>query len=238
MKPVVQLAQAPMINGHDLFLHEHDGSYYLKTNLNNVASTFANKTAQVLAELACAPITQAKQPKVFFLGLGLGNAVAAVGKFLPQKGGKWFVYEPSQDLVDWHGRFLPESVLNSDPRIELLDANKSIFQALVQPSQPKHHAVVIDYHAIETFDSYFEVEDESLLQVISDSLISGGILAILVPRVDKNLTKALQRCGFSIAIEKAPLSEKSSRCDSVVLAIKGRYEKKSNSRPNRGRSRN
>ncbi len=237
MKPVTQLAQAPMINGRDLFLHEHDGAYYLKTNLNNVASTFSNKTAQVLAELACAPITQAKQPKVFFLGLGLGNAVAAVGKFLPQKGGRWFIYEPSQDLVDWHGRFLSDSVINTDPRVELLNPNKNIFQALAQPSQPKYHAVVIDYHAIETFDNYFEVEDESLLQVISDRLIGGGILAILVPRVDKNLTKVLQRCGFSVAIEKAPLSEKSSRCDSVVIAIKGRYEKTSNAKVGRGGAR-
>ena len=226
MKPVTQLAKAPMINGCELFLNEHDGAYYLKTELNNVASTFANHSAKVLAELVSAPIMQAKQPKVFFMGLGLGNAVEAVSDVLRQKGGRWFVYEPSQDLVDWHGRFLPDSILQKDHRIDVIDATKTVYQALAQPSQPQYHAVVVDYHAVETFDSYFDIADEGVLQVISDKLISGGVLAMLVPRVDKKLTKVLERCGFTVAVEKAPISEKSSRCESIVLAIKGRYERK------------
>ena len=119
MKPRITLAETPLPDGNTLTLQEHDGRKFLLVHGQQICGPATRAAEEELARLACAPFRPARQPKILFMGLGLGHAIAAVAKELPQKRATFIVAEPLAAISEWHRTFLPDSPLLTDPRVQL-----------------------------------------------------------------------------------------------------------------------
>lgn len=222
MKPRITLAETPLPDGSTLALQEHDGRKALLIHGQQICGPVTRASEQELARLACAPFRPARQPKIWFAGLGLGHMLTAVAGELSQKRGAFIVAEPTAALPAWHREFLPESPLHSDTRIVLeTDCGPS---GLIRHAG-QLHAILLHLDASPmTPNNRPWVDERRWLSAAYEALQPGGLLSIGSSRPVPDLTRRLQRCGFEVAEFNVPASTdaKKSRFLPIWLARKGR----------------
>ncbi len=222
MKPRITLAETALPDGSTLTLQEHDGRKSLLIHGQQICGPATRAAEEELARLACAPFRPARQPKLFFVGLGLGHALAAASSELKQKRGAFIVAEPLAALPEWHRQHLPESPLLTDSRVLL--ENDCGPSALAQHAGMLH-AILLHLDASPTGPRNRPwVDDRRWVSAAYEALQAGGLLAIAGSRSVPNLTRNLQRSGFDVAEFSVPASPdaKKSRFLPIWLARKGR----------------
>lgn len=222
MKPRITLAETALPDGSTLTLQEHDGRKSLLIHGQQICGPATRAAEEELARLACAPFRPARQPKLFFVGLGLGHSLAAAAAELKQKRGAFIVAEPLSALPEWHRKHLPESPLVTDPRVEL--ENDCGPSALARHAGMLH-AILLHLDASPTGPRNRPwVDDRRWVSAAYEALQAGGLLAIAGSRPVLNLTRNLQRSGFDVAEFTVPASPdaKKSRFLPIWLARKGR----------------
>jgi spermidine synthase len=222
MKPRITLAETPLPDGGTLALQEHDGRKSLLIHGQQICGPATRASEEELARLACAPFRPARQPKLMFIGLGLGHSLAAAALELKQKRATFIVAEPLADLPVWHRNFLPESPLLTDPRVVL--ENDCGPSALGRQSGALH-AILLHLDASPAGPRNRPwVDDSRWLSSAYEALQQGGLLAIAGSRYVPNLTRRLQRSGFDVAEFTVPSSPgaKKPRLLPIWLARKGR----------------
>lgn len=222
MKPRVTLAETELADGNILALQEHDGRKSLVIHGQQICGPATLAAEEELARLACAPFRPARQPKIWFAGLGLGQALTAVARELPQKRGTFIVAEPLAALPAWHRDFLPDSPLNTDSRVLLEDdcgpAGLARHAGLL-------HAVLIHLDAAPPGPRNRPwVDEKRWLAAAYEALQRGGLLAIAGSRFIPGLTRRLQGVGFEVAEFSIPSSPnaKKPRFLPIWLARKGK----------------
>jgi hypothetical protein len=205
MKPRITLAETQLPDGSTLALQEHDGRKALVIHGQQVCGPGTRSAEEELARLACAPFRPARQPKIWFAGLGLGQSLAAVATELRQKRGTFIVAEPIADIPRWHKEHLPESPLLTDDRVVL--ENDCSPSALAR-KEGSLHAILLHLDASPTgADNRPLVDDRRWLAAAHDALQTGGLLAIAGSRrPPTNLTRRLQRAGFQVVEYTVPSS--------------------------------
>jgi len=222
MKPRIILAECPLADGTMLSLQEHDGRKSLLIHGQQICGPATRAAEEELARLACAPFRPARQPKLFFVGLGLGHALAAAAAELKQKRATLIVAEPLAALPEWHRQHLPESPLLNEPRVIL--ENDCGPAALIRQAGMLH-AILLHLDASPGGPGNRPwVDDRRWLSAAYEALQAGGLLAIAGSRPVANLTRRLQRSGFEVAEFQVPASPnaKRSRLQPIWLARKGR----------------
>lgn len=222
MKPRITLAETPLPDGSTLSLQEHDGRKSLLIHGQQICGPATRAAEEELARLACAPFRPARQPKLFFVGLGLGHTLAAAAAELKQKRGAFIVAEPLAALPEWHRQHLPESPLLTDPRVVL--ENDCGPSGLTRQAGMLH-AILLHLDASPTGPRNRPwVDERRWLSAAYEALQAGGLLAIAGSRPVANLTRNLQRSGFEVAEFSVPASPdaKKSRFLPIWLARKGR----------------
>ncbi|MFT3990992.1 MAG: hypothetical protein QM680_06230 [Luteolibacter sp.] len=222
MKPRITLAETSLGDGSTLELQEHDGRKYLLIHGQQICGPATAAAEAELARLACAPFRPARQPKIWFAGLGLGHAISAVAKELAQKRGQFLVGEPSEDLVQWHRSFIPESPLNTDSRVFL---ENDCSPSTLASHSGTLHAIITHLDASPTGPRNRPwADDKRWLSVAYEALQPGGLLAIAGSRYLANVTRNLQRAGFDVAEYTVPSSPnaKRPRMLPIWLGRKGR----------------
>lgn len=222
MKPRITLAETQLSDGSTLALQEHDGRKSLLIHGQQICGPATRAAEEELARLACAPFRPARQPNLFFVGLGLGHSIAAASAELKQKRGTFIVAEPLAALPEWHRQHLPDSPIFSDPRVVLeSDCGPS---ALVRQAGLLH-AILLHLDASPTGPRNRPwVDDRRWVSAAYEALQPGGLLAIAGSRYLTNLTRNLQRSGFEVAEFTVPASPdaKKTRLLPIWLARKGR----------------
>lgn len=224
MKPRINLAETPLPDGSILTLQEHDGRKSLLIHGQQICGPATRAAEEELARLACAPFRPARQPKIYFVGLGLGHALASACGELKQKRGAFIVAEPLAALPAWHREHLPDSPLLTDSRVVLenhCDATSLAHMA------GQLHAILLHLDASPAGPRNRPwVEDRRWVSAAYEALQPGGLLAIAGSRPVSNLTRNLQRSGFDVAEFSVPASPeaKKSRLLPIWLARKGRAE--------------
>lgn len=222
MKPRITLAETDLSDGNTLALQEHDGRKFLLVHGQQICGPATLAAEEELARLACAPFRPARQPKIFFMGLGLGHALAAVAKELPQKRANFLVAEPLAELPRWHREFIPESPLNHDGRIILgTDCGPG---ALIPHSDTLHAILVhLDASPLGPRNRPW-VDEKRWVAAAYEALQRGGLLAIAGSRPVPTLTRRLQGSGFEVAEFTVPSSPnaKKPRFLPIWLARKGK----------------
>ncbi|MFT4175402.1 MAG: hypothetical protein QM627_01990 [Luteolibacter sp.] len=222
MKPRITLAETTLGDGNTLELQEHDGRKYLLIHGQQICGPATAAAETELARLACAPFRPARQPKIWFAGLGLGHSVASVARELPQKRAQFLVGEPNEDLVAWHRTFLPDSPLNTDPRVFL---ENDCAPSTLSAHTGTLHAIVTHLDASPTGPRNRPwMDDKRWLAAAYEALQPGGLLAIAGSRHIANIARNLQRAGFDVAEYTVPSSPnaKKPRMLPIWLGRKGR----------------
>ena len=222
MKPRITLAETQLPDGSTLALQEHDGRKSLLIHGQQICGPATRAAEEELARLACAPFRPARQPSLFFIGLGLGHSLATASAELKQKRGTFIVAEPLAALPEWHRQHLPESPLLTDPRVVLeSDCGPS---GLIRHAGLLH-AILLHLDAAPTGPRNRPwVDDRRWVSAAYEALQAGGLLAIAGSRHRTNLTRNLQRSGFEVAEFTVPASPdaKKTRLLPIWLARKGR----------------
>lgn len=211
MKPRITLAETTLADGSPLEFQEHDGRHYLLVHGQQICGPATRAVEEELAKLAAAPFRPARQPRVWLVGLGLGNMLAAIIRELPQKRAAYHVAENSADIVEWNRKFFPESPL-SDPRVVIeTDAGAD---ALNKQSGCIHAIMIHLDSAPLGSRQRLVVNDKRWLSATYEALQPGGLLAIAATRKVPNLTRNLEREGYEVVEHMVP---------AVPLAKKPRY---------------
>lgn len=222
MKPRITLAEAQLPDGNILTLQEHDARKSLIVHGQQICGPATRAVEEELARLACAPFRPARQPKIFFMGLGLGHTLAAVAKELPQKRAQFIVAEPMAAMTEWHRTLIPESPLLSDARI-LLENDCS--PSVLTRQEGTLHAILMHLDASPTGPrNRTWVDERRWVSAAYEALQQGGLLAIAGSRHVANLTRRLQGSGFEVAEFTVPSSPnaKKPRFLPIWLARKGK----------------
>jgi spermidine synthase len=222
MKPRITLAETPLPDGSILTLQEHDGRKSLIVHGQQICGPATRASEEELARLACAPFKPARQPKIFFMGLGLGHTLAAVARELPQKRAQLIAAEPLATVAEWHRTHIPDSPLNSDARITL---ENDCSPATLTRLDGTLHAILLHLDASPTGPRNRPwVDERRWVSAAYEALQPGGLLAIAGSRHVANLTRRLQGSGFEVAEFTVPSSPnaKKPRFLPIWLARKGR----------------
>ena len=222
MKPRITLAESPLPDGNTLALQEHDGRKSLLVHGQQICGPATRAAEEELARLACAPFRPARQPQIWFAGLGLGHTIAAVAKELPQKRASFIVAEPLAAIPDWHRAHIPDSPLLTDPRVVL--ENDCGPSGLIRHAGLLH-AILVHLDASPTGPrNRTWVDERRWVSAAYEALQQGGLLAIAGSRHVANLTRRLQGSGFEVAEFTVPSSPnaKKPRFLPIWLARKGK----------------
>jgi spermidine synthase len=124
MKRVERLAEARTPNGTLIELHRHDGAYLILADGVELMSTRRHLSEDRLAEVACAPIQETPQARVFIGGLGLGFTLRAALRSL-QEDAEVVVAELLAEVIAWNAD--PAFGLSvdalRDPRVRVVHAD-------------------------------------------------------------------------------------------------------------------
>ena len=222
MKPRITLAETRLPDGSTLTLQEHDGRKSLLIHGQQICGPATRAAEEELARLACAPFRPARHPKLWFIGLGLGHAVAAAGVELKQKRATLTVAEPRPVLADWHRSHIPDRPLLTDPRVVMeSDCGPS---ALARQAGTLH-AILLHLDASPMGPGNRPwIQDRRWLSAAYESLQAGGLLAIAGSCPNATIARRLQQSGFQVAefsVPSAPNAKK-PRFLPIWLARKGR----------------
>ncbi|RYD24831.1 MAG: hypothetical protein EOP87_25475 [Verrucomicrobiaceae bacterium] len=222
MKPRITLAETTLPDGNTLTLQEHDGRKSIIVHGQEICGPSTRAAEEELARLACAPFRPARQPKIWFAGLGLGHTIAAVAKELPQKRATFTVAEPLLAISDWHRAHIPESPLLTDPRVAL---EYDCGPAALKAQEGQLHAILMHLEASPPGPRNRPwVDERRWVSAAYEALQPGGLLAIAGSRHVANLTRRLQGSGFEVAEFTVPSSPnaKRPRFLPIWLARKGK----------------
>ncbi|MDB4519076.1 hypothetical protein N9118_05930 [Akkermansiaceae bacterium] len=220
MKPRNIVAQSQAYSRLTLDLIEHDGRHFLECEGRQVDAQHLGRPAHDLVQMICQPFRAAKQPRILFLGLGFGHGVAAARHYLPQEKADFVIFPEAKELPDWLQEHLEENPLD-DERVHI--ETLSPFNPIPEKYSGSQ-AVVMDMDLLEGLSpsGYKPVHPVSLGN-IHQMLKAGGFLGLIGTRLNPSLKKALQRGGFEVVHEFAPLSDKSKKNRTLYLARKGNY---------------
>lgn len=222
MKPRINLAETQLSDGSTLTLQEHDGRKSLLIHGQQICGAGTRAAEEELARLACAPFRPARQPKIFLVGLGLGQTLHTVCEEIKAKRGTFIAAEPTAAIVQWHKEFLPESPIHSDARVVI---EKDCGPAALESMDNAIHAILLHLDASPMGPRNRPwVDDHRWLSAAYNSLQPGGLLAIAGSRRIGNISKTLKKAGFDVAEYDVPASPsaKRSRLMPIWLGRKGR----------------
>ena len=224
MKPRTNLAETTLPDGSTLTLQEHDGRKSLLIHGQQICGPGTRAAEEEMARLACAPFRPARQPKLFFVGLGLGQTLATVSTELKQKKGTFIIAEPNTEITKWHHEFMPDSPIHSDSRVVIeTDCGPEALQNM----EGQLHAILLHLDASPMSPQNRPwIDDRKWLSAAFNSLQPGGLLAIAGSKRVDYVTKALKKAGFDIAQYDVPASAnaKRSRLMPIWLGRRGRPE--------------
>ncbi|MBK1855273.1 spermine synthase [Verrucomicrobiaceae bacterium 5K15] len=227
MKPYIKIAETKTPEGEPLELIEHDGTYMICSNGEQLMTSFSHGSEETLAELACAPFSPVNQPKFLIGGLGMGYTLAAATRAVTKKRAQFIVSELTATIVEWNKSHL--SHLNpgllDDERITV---KIQPVQKVIRQASGEYHAILLDvdngpsaFHG-KNNDSLYTLKG---LREIQNALKGGGILAVWSARGDKAFTKTLRKAGFDVSENAVAAAHKGrkTRTHTIWLARKKHF---------------
>lgn len=219
MKPNVTLAETRTPNGARMTLVEHDGSFCIRVNGQQLMHSSVATSEIKLGVIGCERHTAKNlQPRVLIGGLGLGFTLKSV---LQSTGPRAAVHvaELFPEIVTWNRTFL--AGLNGgalkDSRVKVLteDVRAVLGRALRAP----YDVIVLDIDNGTTAmvkDENHQLYSERGLRLIWDALRAGGRAAVWSACPDIVIERRLQKTGFQVQAIPAKLYEQAKRAAYMI----------------------
>jgi spermidine synthase len=214
MKPNTKLAETTTPDGALLALYEHDGTFCIRLNGEELMNSTVSTSELLLGELAARHVAAHAQPCVLIGGLGLGFTLRAV---LDEVGPEATVHvaELMPPVVAWNREFMSHlnGSLLDDPRVHLLI--QDVWHVIARGGRAKYDAIMLD---IDNGPTAFvqkqnsRMYNEAGLQQIAAALKPGGRVAIWSARPDHGFADRMYDIGFKVEIVPAKLHANAKRC--------------------------
>ena len=223
MKPNRKLAETTTPDGAQLILYEHDGSYCIRLNGQDLMHSSVSASELRLGEMAAGILSRQPDSLALLGGLGLGFTL----KSLLAKGGpgtKVQVAELIPQIVDWNRKLLAHlnGALLDDPRVEVLLSD--VWRVIVSAEPACYDALVLDIDNGPTAmvqKRNARLYNSSGLEQVARVLKPHGCALFWSARPDPAFAKRLARAGFNVEVVPAPLCAAAKRCAvSIYVAEK------------------
>lgn len=223
MKPNRKLAETATPDGARLALYEHDGSYCIRLNGQDLMHSSVTASERQLGELGAEPLSSQPDSLSLLGGLGLGFTL----KSFLEKGGpgaKVHVAELIPEIVDWNRNLLPHlnGTLLDDPRVEVL--LQDVWTVIMNAEAGRYDALVLDIDNGPT--AMVQKQNARLYSLkgferMASVLKPGGRALFWSAREDLVFAERLARAGFKTKVVTAPLYARAKRCPvSIYVAEK------------------
>jgi spermidine synthase len=219
MKPNITLAETKAPNGARMTLVEHDGSFCIRVNGQQLMHSAVSTSEVKLGELGCERHAKKNNgTRVLIGGLGLGFTLKSV---LAAVGGNAVVQvsELFPEIVAWNRTYLAglNGKLLEDRRVKVLaeDVRSIIQRGAKQP----YDVIVLDIDNGTT--AMVKTENNTLysewgMQQIARALKPGGRAAIWSACPDVVIERRLTKAGFVVQAVPAKLYETAKRCAYMI----------------------
>ena len=223
MKPNRKLAETTTPDGAHLVLYEHDGSYCIRLNGQDLMHSSVTASELRLGELAAETLSAQPESLALLGGVGLGFTL----KSLLAKAGpgvKVQVAELIPQIVDWNRDLLAHlnGTLLDDPRVEVL--LRDVWTVIAGAEPARYDALVLDIDngptAMVQKQNARLYSSKGLLQ-IARVLKPQGHALFWSARSDPAFAERLGRADFKVRVVPAPLYARAKRCAvSIYVAAK------------------
>ncbi len=195
------------VNTHEgiLDLRQRSESDFLITIDNRVLmNSSANMSERVLAELACEPLKNKKNPRVLVGGLGMGFTLKTAIDNLPPDA-EVVVAELNPIMVEWCRGPIAHLTAGAvdDPRVKVVidDVSSVIRTAAMEGGKNRFDAIILDlyegpYEGDQGRGDY--LYGDIALELSSSALKSDGVFAVWSEDPDKAFEKRLKAARFSV----------------------------------------
>ena len=204
MKKTEHLADATAPDGTVLKLYRHDGAYAIRVNNVELMSTRRHNSEDKLAELACAPISVTRAPRVLIGGLGLGFTLRTALQLLPADA-TVIVAELIAEVIEWNEN--PDYALAhdelSDPRVQLRHADVA---AELRRPDAGFDAIMMDVdNGAESFTTRgnSQLYDNGGIHLAAAALRTRGRIAYWSSNEDNRLARAMRDAGLEVRVHTA-----------------------------------
>lgn len=219
MKPNLKLAETATPDGARLTLHEHDGTYCIRVNTEELMHSAIHTSELLLGELAAEPLLAHAHPSVLIGGLGLGFTLKAVLEKLGPES-TVHVAELIPAVVAWNREFLSglNGALLNDPRVEIFVAD--VWDVIAQAGRARYDAVLLDIDngpRAMVQKQNFRLYDRDGLQRISTVLKPGGRVVVWSARPDHDFVERLTDAGYTVQVVPAKLYPNAKRCAYTIF---------------------
>lgn len=215
MKPNITLAEMKTPNGARMTLVEHDGSFCIRVNGQQLMHSQVSTSEVLLGTLGCANLGSVKggAARVLIGGLGLGFTLKAV---LASVGPKAMVDvgELFPEIVAWNRTFLAglNGKLLDDPRVTVIE--KDVRSLIQRATHAPYDAVMLDIDNGTTAmvkTENFALYSEGGMKLIAAAVKPGGRAVVWSACPDPIIEKRLTKAGFTVQAVPAKLYENAKR---------------------------
>ncbi len=218
MKPNILLAETTTPNGARMTLVEHDGTYCIRVNGQQLMHSSVSASEVLLGQLGCAKLPRGKAARILIGGLGLGFTLKSV---LAVAGGNAVVHQSElfQEIVAWNRTHLAglNGRLLGDRRVQVLAGD--VRSLIRQGARAPYDAIILDIDngttAMVKNENHLLYSEQGMI-FIATALKPGGRAAIWSACPDAVLEKRLKRTGLTVTAVPAKLYESAKRAAYMI----------------------
>jgi spermidine synthase len=219
MKPNVKLAETVTPDGAHFALYEHDGTYCIRVDGEELMHSSIAASELLLGQLVTGRLAGHDKPCVLIGGLGLGFTLRAVLEST-EADAIIQVSELMPEVVAWNREFLADlnGHLLDDPRVRLFI--EDVWHVLARAGQSRFDAIIMDVDngpSAMVQKENARIYDRAGLMKISAALRPGGRVAFWSARPDHAFADRLSDCGFEVSIVPAKLYANAKRCAYTIF---------------------
>jgi spermidine synthase len=212
MKPNIKLAEAKTPDGGNLGLFEHDGSFCIRMDGQQLMHSSVSASETLLGDVGTSHLTSEPEANILIGGLGLGFTLKKVLE-TARADARIQVAELIPEVIVWNREFL--SGLNGkcleDPRVKILP--QDVF-SLIWENQVYYHAILLDVDNGPT--PLIQKKNARLysrkgLARIFESLKPFGKLAVWSATLEENFAERMMDVGFRVEVVPAKLYPNAKR---------------------------
>ena len=215
MKPNITLAETKTPNGARMTLVEHDGSFCIRVNGQQLMHSSVSTSEVQLGVLGCANLGTVKggAARVLIGGLGLGFTLKAVLAAVGPRA-KVDVAELLPEIVAWNRTFLLglNGHLLADPRVHVIE--KDVRSLIQRATHAPYDAIMLDIDNGTTAmvkTENFALYSEGGTKLIAAAVKPGGRAVVWSACPDPIIEKRLTKAGFTVQAVPAKLYENAKR---------------------------
>jgi spermidine synthase len=212
MKPKIKLAESKLEGGGTMSLYEHDGSYSMSVNGQELMHSDACASERLMGSLGIEKIGLDTTPRILIGGLGLGftlrSVIDAVGPDALID-----VAELLPEVIEWNRSYLKElnGELLETPGVDVFVEDVAV---VIKKAKDTYNTIIVDVDngpVAMVADSNVSLYSNTGLKRIWGALKREGRAVFWSAKSDVAFEQRLKRVGFAVQAVPAKVHDRAKR---------------------------